>query len=213
MRSWYRCRDCGRSFQGGSQVAIYLLIALAVGVVVLIVGSLGFQALDATDAQAEQEANALEFSQLLERARHEDPNAQYELYRAYAREGAFANRGEAQEFLSRSAQSGHADAQYELASALREGIGVVQDYARALKWMESAAAKGNWKAHHELGLMYRDGIGTPPDPVKAYIHLNVAAARGLTDAAKLRNAVMTQLTSDQLLAAQAQARRIVEGKP
>ena len=27
MRSWYRCRDCGRSFQGGSQVAIYLLIA------------------------------------------------------------------------------------------------------------------------------------------------------------------------------------------
>lgn len=207
----YRCRDCGRSFQGGGRIAIYVGVATAVIAIVIVAGSLGLHALDESAAEARRVAEAAQVSELIERARREDPAAEYELYHRYARglDAPDPSFG-AQELLQRSAEHGNADAQYELASALREGVGVVQDYARALKWMQSAAKGGNWQAHYSLGLMYRDGVGTAPDPVKAYIHLNVAAARGFPDAAALRNAVMAQLTPEQVLAAQAEARALAE---
>lgn len=211
VRSRYRCRDCRRSFEGGGRMVIYAGIAVAVGAIAIVAASMVFHALDESAAEAKRAADAAEVNDLIERARREDPAAQYELYRRYARglDAPDASLG-AQDLLVRSAEHGNADAQYELASALREGIGVVQDFARALKWMQAAAKNGNWQAHYSLGLMYRDGVGTPPDPVKAYVHLNVAAARGFPEAAALRNAVMVQLAPAQLLAAQAESRAIAE---
>ena len=203
VRSRYRCRDCRRSFEGGGRMVIYAGIAVAVGAIAIVAASMVFHALDESAAEAKRAADAVEVNDLVERARREDPVAQYELDAPDASLGA-------QDLLVRSAEHGNADAQYELAAALREGIGVVQDYARALKWMQAAAKNGNWQAHYSLGLMYRDGVGTPPDPVKAYVHLNVAAARGFPEAAALRNAVMVQLAPAQLLAAQAESRAIAE---
>ncbi len=165
---------------------------------------------DAADAIT---LDAVEVDQLLERAKRGDPAAEYELYRLYSRGmNVPDNPGDAHQLLQRSAEHGHADAQYDLASALHEGAGIVQDFAGALKWMQASAKNGSWRAHYRLGVMYREGIGTPPDLVKAYTHLNVAAARGIPEAATLRNSVMGQLSPDQLLAAQADAKALVEAR-
>ncbi len=211
IRSKYRCRECRKSFWVDRRLAVYLFLAAIVVTVTVVAGAFALHALTASQAETQRAADGAQFKELLDRASGGDPTAEYEVYRRYAngtREPT--SRGEAQAWLQRSAEHGNADAQYELASAFRHGLDVLQDYERAFTWMQRAAEGGSSQAHYGLGLMYRDGIGTAADPVKAYVHLNVAAARGLADAAVLRNAIMGKLTPEQLVAAQAEARRVDE---
>jgi hypothetical protein len=211
--SKYRCRDCGRSFRTSSPVPIYIFVAAVIGVSAIVAGVFGLHSLSESVAKAEREDASVQFKQILERAKREDPAAEYELYRMYANgtvpaEGA----GDASTWLQRSADHGNDNAQYELASAFRDGINVLQDYERAFKWMQRAAETGNPRAQFGLGVMYRDGIGTAQDQVKSYVYLNLAAAQGLPEAVAQRNAIMAKLTPEQLLAAQAEARAIAEAR-
>lgn len=212
-RSKYRCRDCRKGFWVDRRPWFYLTLA-AVGVgLAVVAGAFVLRVLADSQAQAQRETDSARFEQLLERAK-QDSAAAYEVYQHYANgKRAPAKPGEALEWLQRSADDGNADAQYELAIALREGHETLQDYQRAFAWMQRSAQNGNAQAHYALGVMHRDGIGTVADPVKAYVHFNVAAAQGFADAAVLRNSVRTKLTPEQLLAAQAESRRIVESDP
>jgi TPR repeat protein len=211
LRSKYRCRECRKSFWVDRRLALYLFVGAIAATATVVAGAFALHALTASQVETQRAADGARFKELLDRAAGGDPTAEYEVYRMYsngAREPT--GPGEAQTWLQRSAEHGNADAQYELASAFRQGLDVLQDYERAFKWMQRAAEGGSSQAHYGLGVMYRDGIGTVADPVKAYVHLNVAAARGLPDAAVLRNAIMGKLTPEQLLAAQAEARRVDE---
>jgi hypothetical protein len=124
---------------------------------------------------------------------------------------------EAAKWFRRAADQGDAVAQFYLGVMYNEGRGVPQDYAEAAKWYKLAAEQGDALAQYNLGLSYARGEGVTPDPVAAHMWLNLASARfpagdsrNRTAAAKNRDTVASEMSSDQLTEAQRRAR---EWKP
>ena len=60
----------------------------------------------------------------------------------------------------------------------RDGLGVTQDYAEAVRWFEQAGAQGNVVALDVLGRMYHDGTGVKQDYAAAMQWSLKAAAKG-----------------------------------
>ena len=65
--------------------------------------------------------------------------------------------------LEKLARQGELTAQIELANAYRKGIGVTQDYKRAVKWFTLAAEQGDAVAQYNLGIMHSFGLGVVPN--------------------------------------------------
>lgn len=75
---------------------------------------------------------------------------------------------EAVDLLTRAAEAGSPDAQFELAKLYEQGIGVDPDPARALELYRAAAAQDHADAINDLGfLTYQGGLGLAPDPAEA----------------------------------------------
>ncbi len=60
----------------------------------------------------------------------------------------------------------------------RDGHGVPQDYAEALKWYRKAADQGNARAQTILGFVYDTGQGVPQDYAEAVKWYRNAADQG-----------------------------------
>jgi hypothetical protein len=71
-------------------------------------------------------------------------------------------------YLKAKAESGDADAQYELGRILSDGEIVSQDNAQALKWWHRAAEQGNEKAQVTLGHAYEYGGIVKQDYAEAH---------------------------------------------
>ena len=102
-----------------------------------------------------------------------------------------------------------ANARYNLAIMYRNGKGVQQNYAEALKWFRLAAEQGQADAQYNLGLMYRDGERVPQDYVQAYMWLNLAVSQipasekeNCDVTAKERDRVASRMTPAQIAEAQ-----------
>ncbi len=97
--------------------------------------------------------------------------AKYNLAMLYIHDAGVENFPEAASLLHeimRSSASGleadHiANAQASLGELYKEGKGVPQNYAEALKWFHAAADKNNGLAQFNLGLMYEKGLGIKQD--------------------------------------------------
>jgi len=63
-----------------------------------------------------------------------------------------------------------------------EGLGVPQDYSKALYWFKKAAKQGLAQAENNLGYMYAEGLGVPQDYNEAVYWLQKAAEQGLAQA-------------------------------
>jgi TPR repeat protein len=91
-----------------------------------------------------------------------------------------------------------------------DGLGLPQDYAKALRWFRLAADQGEPDAQYNLGLMRENGQGAPQDSVEAHMWLNLAAAQSSgarRDAfAKARELVAEGMTAEQITEAQSRAR-------
>ena len=61
----------------------------------------------------------------------------------------------------------------------RNGEGVPQDYAEAVKWYRLAAEQGDADAQYNLGLMYDNGNGVPQDYKEAVKWYRLAAEQGV----------------------------------
>ena len=77
-----------------------------------------------------------------------------------------------------AAEQGAAAAQYDLGNMHREGEGVPQDDAEAVKWYRRAADQGNASAQFNLGVMYAKGQGVPKDDTEAVKWYRRAADQG-----------------------------------
>ena len=108
------------------------------------------------------------------------------------------------------AEQGYASAQYNLGVMYDNGLGVPQDYREAAKWYRFAAEQGKVKAQSNLASMYTHGQGVPEDYVLAHKWADLAASQGGEDAVKIRDAVATSMTPQQIAVAQRLAR---EWKP
>jgi len=88
------------------------------------------------------------------------------------------NYEKAAEWWRKSAEQGHATAQYNLAWSYEKGKGVLQDYNEAAKWYRKAAEQGDAAAQFALGVSYRRGKGVPQDRKKAVEWWHKAAEQG-----------------------------------
>lgn len=60
----------------------------------------------------------------------------------------------------------------------KDGLGVQQDYAKAMIWYQNAEAQGDDAAENNIGLMYYNGLGVPQDYAQAIGWFERAAAKG-----------------------------------
>ena len=108
--------------------------------------------------------------------------------------------------LSPLALRGNARAQALLGFLYENGFGVPQAYDAAADLYLRAAAQGDPFAQSRLGLSYDKGHGVPQDVVLSYKWLDLAAAhaakRDRDYYLRLRNAVASKMTSDQILEGQ-----------
>ncbi|TCO70517.1 caspase family protein [Rhodovulum euryhalinum] len=80
--------------------------------------------------------------------------------------------------LSRAAEAGSPEAQFELAKLYEAGLGVAQDEARALALYRQAADQEFADALNDLAFMhYQGGLGLPRDPGRALAYFERAAAQ------------------------------------
>ncbi len=82
----------------------------------------------------------------------------------------------------KSAEQGHAGAQYNLAVMYDYGQRVVQDYSEAVRLYKLSAAQGLSWAQSNLALKYHIGQGVVQDYAEAVRWFKLAAAQGLADA-------------------------------
>jgi hypothetical protein len=102
-----------------------------------------------------------------------------------------------------------------LGQAYEKAQGVPQDYEQAVKWYRLAAMQANQSAQMNLGAMYANGTGVPRDRVRAYTWMTLAAASSGDSgaaAAKNRDRIASQMTAEQVAAANEMARRCRESK-
>ena len=105
------------------------------------------------------------------------------------------------------AEQGNAQAQNGLGAMYYNGKGVAQDFKEAVKWYRLAAAQGYASAQLNLGAMYYEGKGVTEDFIRAYMWLSIAAAKGDANAVQLRDAVSKYMIDQQIIEAQAIARK------
>ncbi|KAG0185369.1 hypothetical protein DFQ28_009473 [Apophysomyces sp. BC1034] len=79
-----------------------------------------------------------------------------------------------------AANSGDADAEFQVASMLANGQGIARDRSAAFVWYERSAQKGNKTALYSLGLYYLKGIeNIPKDLTRARLYFEKAARLGV----------------------------------
>ena len=84
----------------------------------------------------------------------------------------------AAEILTRSAATGDAEAQYQLATLYRSGFGVEKSHEQAAMLLQSASAQGHVKAQYNLAVMVEKGWGTEKNKKLAIEWYTKAAAQG-----------------------------------
>lgn len=143
-----------------------------------------------------------------------DARAQSTLGLLYYRgRGVRQDNAEALKWFRVAADRGDALAEFNLGVMYAEGQGVPQDNAEAGKWYRLAADQGNPQAQYNLALWYAQGDGGSADIVRAHMWFNLAAAhfpasdtRNRSAAVNSREAVASNMTSDQIAEAQRLAR-------
>ena len=92
----------------------------------------------------------------------------------------------------------------------RNGEGVPENDAEAVKWFRKAADQGLANAQYNLGHMYNSGEGVPENNIRAYAWWSMAKTQGDTDAASNIDILKPMMTPQQIADGQAQATRCYE---
>ena len=84
--------------------------------------------------------------------------------------------------LTRKAEQGDAEAQFNLGECHRKGEGVEQNLKQAVNWYQKAAKQGNAKAQCHLGICYYIGTVVVLNYKQAVYWLQKAAEQGIVEA-------------------------------
>lgn len=112
------------------------------------------------------------------------------------------NYSEARKWFIVSAGQDNATAKNDLAYMLYNGLGGDRDYAKAFELYKQLAKHGDVLAQANLGTMYAAGTGTAMDKARAYAWYTFAANQGNVAAANNRNALLMDLSWEELNLAQ-----------
>jgi serine/threonine protein kinase len=94
------------------------------------------------------------------------------------KEGTSDDRQTLPNELRRKAEAGDAAAQFNIGCSYRDGRGVKQDYAEALRWYQKAADQGYAAAQCSIGVLYANGRGVKQDYAEALRWYQKAADQG-----------------------------------
>lgn len=113
------------------------------------------------------------------------PEAQHDLAAIYTagRAGVAQDFEKAAIWFREAADSGIANAAYNLGVLYHQGLGVEKDMERALYWYREAAKEGHPEAQYNLGIAHIEGIGTEYNAPLAAAFFESAANQGIVEAA------------------------------
>ena len=97
--------------------------------------------------------------------------------------GVKPNALDAARWLSKAAEQGMAEAQFDYAVVLLRGLGLTKDEPKAVPYLRAAAQKGLASAQNRLAYVYAEGVGVKKSPQEAAKWRLIAQAGGLKDAA------------------------------
>jgi len=151
--------------------------------------------------------NEAEAARWFERAAAQgDAIAEYRLGTLYERgRGVPADAAKATQWYAAAAKQGNRKAMHNLAVAYAQGSGVKKDYAVAAQWFSKAANLGLADSQFNLAVLYERGLGVPQSLLDAYKWYAVAAAQGDAESRARIDALATQISPDDRLAAQRSA--------
>ncbi|MBI3675035.1 MAG: SEL1-like repeat protein [Proteobacteria bacterium] len=139
--------------------------------------------------------------------------AQYRLGMLYRHGlGVEADPAQALRWYEASALQGNRKAMHNLGVANAEGLGVPQNYAEAARWFSQAANLGYLDSEFNLGVLYERGTGVPQSLLDAFKWYAIAAAQNDKESLARIDVLKSQLTADELTAAQ-QAAETFEPAP
>jgi TPR repeat protein len=108
--------------------------------------------------------------------------------------------------LAAAASRGNPHAQAQLGFMYENGFGVPQNYSAAADLYQRAATQGDVFGQSRLGLSYDKGHGVPKNMILSYKWLDLAAAKAAGRERdyyrRLRDAVASKMTSDQIVEGQ-----------
>jgi localization factor PodJL len=161
---------------------------------------LGLKYLDG-DGVAVNEAEAAKW---LERAATQnDAIAAYRLGTLYERgHGVATDPAKAVHWYEVAAQQGNRKAMHNLAVAYAQGTGATKDLAQAAQWFTRAANLGLADSQFNLAVLYERGMGVPQSLPDAFKWYAVAAAQGDAESKARIDALSTQLSEPDRIAAQ-----------
>lgn len=123
-------------------------------------------------------------------------------------DGVSQNSDLALEWTRKAAQQGDATAQFNLSVMYGEAFGIQKKPAESLQWLRKAADQRHTAALNALGAAYAKGQdGTPQNPVLAYALFATSAEKGDSAAAAAQKTLATGMSTKDLQAAKALARK------
>jgi TPR repeat protein len=96
------------------------------------------------------------------------------------------------------AQSGDAQAQFELGEFHYRDTPLPRDLRQAQYWFEQASLQGHAQAQFYLGMMFFNGEGVPANKVQAFIVLKMAAINGSEEALDAADRVAEQMSQSEV---------------
>jgi Caspase domain/Sel1 repeat len=115
----------------------------------------------------------------------ESPTGKFDVNRATVEGEAAEGRGDygtALIWYRRGADLGDPQAEFDLAWAYQNGLGVSANPAPAIQWYRRAAEQGHPMAANNLGVLYKNGAGTERDYAEAMRWYRLAADAGNAEA-------------------------------
>lgn len=149
-------------------------------------------------------ANDAEAARWLERAAHAgDAIAQNHLGALYQTgRGVKADVSQAMHWYQTAALQGDRHAMSNLAVLYAGGAGTKADFAEAARWFQRSASLGYVDAQFNLAVLFERGDGVPQSLLDAYKWYSIAAASGDAVAKTRAGAIATQVSPEELQAAQ-----------
>lgn len=105
----------------------------------------------------------------------------------------------------RAAKLGNPAAQTQVGVIYENGEGTKKNMNEAAKWYQRAARQGDANGQFLLGWMYAEGQGVELDYIEAYSWFSLANSQGLTEANRLMEMVLGEMSAEQIKSARRRA--------
>lgn len=143
-------------------------------------------------------------------AKKGEARAQYQLGRTYEL-GTVKDKPDllaASRWYEKAAGQGYIPAKARLGHLYLEGVGVMQDFKKARRYLYPATDAGNEQAQFDLARMWQQGLGGEKNAAMAYAYYEFAARQDFEPAIKARDKLVASLGPDEISEGQSMLKKL-----